>query len=738
MPVRPALALGFAACLAAAGQTAERTPHLGYLYPAGGQQGTTFHVIAGGQWLNGASGAYVSGGGLNVEVVDFIEPLRPNQIGEAIRYGFQLLQYRRQRANNPQAQPPDRPELPDHPLLRGLEEMTDEALARLRDYLNDPKRQPNAQIAEQVELEVTVAPEAAIGDREIRLITAGGLTNPMIFQVGRLPEQTEAEAWDKPDVPTVLTDLPAVVNGQILPGDRDRIRFTGRRGQHLVVEARARRLIPYLADAVPGWFQAVVALYDASGAELAYVDDFRCDPDPVLGCILPEDGEYEVEIRDSIYRGREDFVYRVVIGELPFVTQMFPLGGQEGQPLRAAVNGWNLLGSRLALDTSPGSGAVRLASVSGHAVGPFVPYAVDAWPELNEVESNDRVDQAQRLTLPCIVNGRIGKPGDKDRFQFAGAQADQIVAEVMARRLRSPLDSLLRLVDADGQVIAWNDDHEDKEFGLQTHFADSYLRATLPADGVYRVDLIDAQAHGGDDHAYRLRIGPPRHDFALRLKPSTLNMPAGRVAVVDVLALRKDGFDGAIQVVLSAAPAGFELSGGRIPPGCERVRMTLTAPAGPLDRPVKLWLEGRAVIGDQTVRRPVVPADEQMQAFLWTHWVPAAEFVVSLRRAPMAAPAGRVAGDGPLRLTPGGSAVAKVMLPARPNTNGVQFTLSEPPAGVTLGTVTPVDDGLEFEVKAADTVAAGTAGNLIIEVHLAGRSNFLGLVPAIPFEVVSP
>ena len=40
----------------------------------------------------------------------------------------------------------------------------------------------------------------------------------------------------------------------------------------------------------------------------------------------------------------------------------------------------------------------------------------------------------------------------------------------------SPLDSLLRLIDSSGRVLAWNDDHEDQESGLLTHQADHIYR----------------------------------------------------------------------------------------------------------------------------------------------------------------------------------------------------------------------------------------------------------------------
>ena len=60
-----------------------------------------------------------------------------------------------------------------------------------------------------------------------------------------------------------------------------------------------------------------------------------------------------------------------------------------------------------------------------------------------------------------------------------------------ARRLDSPLDSMLKLTDQDGRVLAFNDDHSDPGCGLNTHHADSYLMAKLPADGPYFVHVGD-------------------------------------------------------------------------------------------------------------------------------------------------------------------------------------------------------------------------------------------------------
>ena len=156
----------------------------------------------------------------------------------------------------------------------------------------------------------------------------------------------------------------------------DRYRFQARKGLQLVVVAAARELIPYLADAVPGWFQAALALYDAKGHELEHADHYLFHPDPVLHYEIPKDGEYVVEIRDSIYRGREDFVYRITLGELPYVTSIFPLGGPAGAQTTVELKGWNLPVTTLTrTNTEPG--IYPLSVRNEDRVSNRVPFAVD-------------------------------------------------------------------------------------------------------------------------------------------------------------------------------------------------------------------------------------------------------------------------------------------------------------------------------------------------------------------------
>ena len=453
-----------AACAAGvSAQQGRRSPHIGFVYPAGGQQGTTIHVLVGGQYLRGAADAYISGQGVRASVIQYYPPLRNldrKQREELARRLRELIEKRwadlaeegRVDPNPPWRQiarkRPSRPktaggaeearteavELPAHPLLSDLEKKDLRALLHVRNEFSAfGKRQPNAQIAESVLVEVTIDSRATPGDRELRLRTRLGLTNPIVFQVGTLAETREQE----PDDPVVFDflpeepplSLPILVNGQIMPGDIDRFRFHARRGQTLVIEAHARRLIPYLADAVPGWFQATLALSNAEGDEVAFVDDYRFDPDPVLFYEVPDDGAYELEIRDSIYRGREDFVYRISMGEQPFITSVFPLGTRARQRRSPSVDGWNLPNKPLWLDYKPGAGDVRHTRLRrGEHSSNSIVYAVDTLRDTDESEPNDTAENARRIGLPVIVNGCITYPDDIDTFRFEGRAGDEVVA----------------------------------------------------------------------------------------------------------------------------------------------------------------------------------------------------------------------------------------------------------------------------------------------------------------------
>jgi hypothetical protein len=203
---------------------------------------------------------------------------------------------------------------------------------------------------------------------------------------------------------------------------------------------------------------------------------------------------------------------------------------------------------------------------------------------------------------------------------------------------------------------------------------------------------------------------------------------------------------------LKDAPAGFELNGGRIPAGRDRVRMTLKAPPEAPDQPVALQLEGRARIRGRTISHSAVPADDVMQAFLSRHLVPTQELLVSVQKARRRTPSIELAGDGPVRIPAGGSAQVLIKTRISPMLREMQLELNEPPEGVTLHDVTVVPEGLAFHLKAdRDAWQSGFADNLIVEAFREftpkqrdgkpanqKRRYSMGVFPAIPIEIVQP
>lgn len=603
-------------------------PYIGFVYPAGGQQGTTFQVKIGGQGLEDVNNVFVTGTGVRARVLEYKRRLSPQDM-TLLRE--QLGELRKTAKKS--AAPPGKNDSTQ--LLKARIE------TRASEYVNRPAC---ASIANITIIEVTMSPDAKPGEREIRLGTLSGVSNPMSFHVGQLPEYSrkpmntaevqvlgkEAQALRRrpAEEVEVRIQIPCTVNGQIASGEVNRYRFAARKGQRLVITTLGRQLIPYIADAVPGWIQPVLELFDASGKAVAYGDDYRFKPDPTIFYDVPADGEYVFEIHDSIYRGREDFVYRITVGELPFVTSIFPLGGRAGQVNVAKARGWNLEDTELTLPANYANQGVHFVTAKGSKfVSNRVPFALDNLPEGLDVEPNNDQAHAQKVNLPVIINGHIEKPDDWDVFSFTGRKDDAFVAEVFARRLDSPLDSIMKITDAAGAVLAFNDDREDLGAGVNTHHADSYLTFPLPVDGTYFVYLGDTARNGGEEYGYRLRLSAPQPDFALRVVPSSVALRGKSSANVSVHAIRKDGFTGPISVSLRNPPTGLSSSTITMTGTQQVAQLTLKTAWLPMKESVNftLTVAGTARIAGRDVFREAVPAEDRMQAFLWRHLVPASE-----------------------------------------------------------------------------------------------------------------
>lgn len=598
-------------------------PYTGFVYPAGGQQGTTFAVKAGGQGLAPVTGIEVTGKGVTARVVETFKRIGPQEI-TLLRDQLKELKD----ANKT-------PDAATTKLMARIEK-------RIEEYSNRPA---SAALADLVFLEVAIAPDAAPGRREIRLVTPAGITNPLAFHIGQLPEATRKPMLTAPfqvlgkeelslrkrpeeEVECRVT-LPCTVNGQIASGEVNRYRFQARKGQRIVISALARELIPFIADAVPGWFQPVLALHDAKGREIAYQDDFRFKPDPVILFEVPADGEYVAVISDAIHRGREDFIYRMTIGERPYLTGIFPLGGTAGAAQSVKVEGWNLKGAEIRYPPAKaGPGLHSISVKQGGRTSNPLPFVLDSLPEMAETEPNDPDTAPQKVNLPVIINGRVERSNDWDVFVFEGKAKQSIAVEVTARRLDSPLDSVIKIAGPDGILLALNDDYEDLAAGANTHHADSYALFTLPKDGAYRVHLGDTVRSGGSEYTYRLRLSTAQPDFELRVSPSSATIRQKSNASVTVHVARRDGYAGPVTVALKDPPPGLVCPPVTIAPGKTSAKLAIKTEPAAFGKSFDLEFVGTATLAGQAVQHRAIPSEDRMQAFLWRHLVPTSNFRV--------------------------------------------------------------------------------------------------------------
>ena len=313
------------------------------------------------------------------------------------------------------------------------------------------------------QLEVTVAKDVKPGIHRFRIHTLLGTSNMAVMDIGSLPEiklgqKSSGGSAAQPE----RIQLPATLVGTIAaPGDAHDYQFAGNAGEELVFQVVAAPLGSAL--------ESLLVLRDASGKILATAGDNDNSADAVLSYKLPAQGAYTVSIADREKGGGMDHFYRVNAGPLPYITGVFPLGVRAGKPASMSVNGVNL-GSSHQVEVHPPQRA------DGWTTLPLETQGSDGWslnkrmlavgnePETLEREPNNTPEHAQLLSLPVTVNGHIDgatkaagtKPAgksDEDYFRFHAKKGQSLDIHVAAARLGSPLDSVIEVLDAQGNPI---------------------------------------------------------------------------------------------------------------------------------------------------------------------------------------------------------------------------------------------------------------------------------------------
>jgi hypothetical protein len=431
-------------------------------------------------------------------------------------------------------------------------------------------KKPPAGGMKSVKLRVS-AGKAASGDvREFRIISAKGVSS--VGQIVLVDEPVVIEKEPNNGVSQAqVVALPAAICGKIDKAeDVDSFRFRATKGVPITFEVACARLEDKIHD-LQKHADPMLAVLNSRGRELATNDDYLF-ADPYLVFSPPEDGDYVVQIRDVKYDGDARWTYVLRATDRSRIVEVFPRVGKAGESLTVELFGSATKFQKsavVALPKEPGSHEVPIsASGSVHTATLLASNLV----QVREQEPNDNLEQAQSLNVPCGVSGRIDKPRDVDHFVFQGKKGEPVTFEVMARRFgtswRSPLDSVLDVLDGRGKVLATNDDAVGK---------DARITFAPPADAVYYLRIRDLHHRGGERFIYYLEATRAVPDFRLKFDPDKLAVGPASSAACFVHLERLNGFTGPVTVTAEGLPAGMNVSPLTILPGMTQGVMVATA-----------------------------------------------------------------------------------------------------------------------------------------------------------------
>lgn len=355
--------------------------------------------------------------------------------------------------------------------------------------------------ANVIDVKVKIAADCQLGEHTAQVRTRSGISDYRTFFIGSLPTVDEKEPNTEFTAPQAI-DLNVTVQGVVENEDVDYFVVEAKKGQRLSVEVEAMRFGQTL-------FDPYIAILDERRFELSAVDDSPLvRQDAVTSIVVPEDGKYIIEMRESGYSGNGNCRYRLHVGTLPRPVAIFPAGGKAGEELELTFIG-DALGPFTQKVTLPADGTEEMTvfpetadgiAQSGHVV------RVSNVPNALEAEPNNSFEQATVAAFPSALNGVLQEPGDVDVFRFTATKGQVFDVHCYGRRIRSAIDPVMNIYRGNGQGIGGNDD---------TGGPDSYIKFTVPEDGEYLLRIADHLGRGGRDFIYRVEFQEVRPTLSL-------------------------------------------------------------------------------------------------------------------------------------------------------------------------------------------------------------------------------
>jgi hypothetical protein len=437
---------------------------------------------------------------------------------------------------------------------------------------------------------VTIAADCPVGLYEARVMTRLGISSSRIFAVGPLTEVAQTKP-NRTLATAQALPLNCVCNGAVAERSADYYTFAAKKGQRLVVDCATRGIDSKL--------NATVIIADEAGRDLLV--ERRGG---VLDFAVPKDGTYVIKIHELTYKGGPAFYYRLGLWEQPV-----------GKPI------------------------VRQPSTQQVNAFSWPPVGLPARAPQTEVEPNDRT-RPQRIQLPCDIAGKFYPAADVDVFEFEARKGEEWWIEVASERFGLPTDpavlvqqvvkgekgaadtltDVLELSDIPSPVKVSSNGYAYDGPPYNAGTSDVLGKLAIKEDGLYRLQLTDlfGGTRSDPNHAYRLVIRKAAPDFSLvgwaihmelrngdrNALSKPISLRRGATMALEVVAFRRDGFDGEIELAMEGLPGGVTAHGLKIPAGQSRGMMLITADAAAPRGYANANFVGRATIAGQPVTRP--------------------------------------------------------------------------------------------------------------------------------------
>lgn len=252
------------------------------------------------------------------------------------------------------------------------------------------------------------------------------------------------------------------------------------------------------------------------------------------------------------------FVFALSVGygigeaQAPKITAVSPGAVQPGTTLSLTVRGSNLAGVkqlwmsfpakavlapgvknngknaaqavfRVTVPSTVSVGIYGLRVVTEKGVSPLRLIVVDDLPTVAAKGNNTSPSLAQSIPSLTGVEGAV-PPLGRHYYRFTAAAGQRLSFEVLARRIGSPLDPLVKLFAETPHGLV-ELDYADDTPGL---FGDAQFSHHFAEAGRYVLEVRDIRFQGGGNYRYRLRVG----DFPCVTVPYPLGVQRGKTATL--------------------------------------------------------------------------------------------------------------------------------------------------------------------------------------------------------------